>query len=320
MVRTMGRQITNDFSWSRSRHDKFTECQRAYYLHYYGSWGGWDSRAPANVRELYLLKKLNSRFTWAGSAVHDAIKQALTAMRSGREVDPAEAIGRVHRLMQADFRHSVSKAYRREKHRKEFSGLVEHEYEMPVTADDWKQNWHTVKSALEWFFASRWPALAKGLAKEHWLEVDEGFEFSAFHLDGTKVFAIPDFAFREPDGSAVVVDWKTGRTKEGYDDQVLGYALYLSTRYGIPVSKIRAQLVYLNEGTEIEVHVDETAIEGFRGRMKESVAQMRALLADPVANVAQPEAFFAMTERRETCARCVFRRVCGREDAAAQVA
>jgi len=26
-----------------------------------------------------------------------------------------------------------------------------------------------------------------------------------------------------------VVDWKTGRAREGYDEQVLGYALYLST-------------------------------------------------------------------------------------------
>ena len=38
----MGRVLTNDFSWSKSRHEKFQECLRAYYLHYYGSWGGWE--------------------------------------------------------------------------------------------------------------------------------------------------------------------------------------------------------------------------------------------------------------------------------------
>ncbi len=320
MVLAMGRQITNDFSWSKSRHDKFVECQRAYYLHYYGSWGGWDERADPATRQLYILKKLNSRFTWAGGVTHDAIKQALLAIRFGREVDPAAVIDRVHRLMRADFRHSMGKGYWREKLRKEFAGLVEHEYAMPVTGDEWKQNWHTVKSALEWFFASRWPALAKGLEKDQWLEVDEGFEHSAFQLDGTKIFAIPDFAYRERDGGAVVVDWKTGRAKEGYDDQVLGYALYLSLRYGIPVDRIRAQLVYLNDGVETEVHVDETAIAGFRERLAESVAKMRSLLADPAANVAQPEVFFPMTEKAETCARCVFRRVCGKDAPAAKVA
>lgn len=30
----------NEFSWSKSRMDKFNACKRAYYFHYYGSWGG----------------------------------------------------------------------------------------------------------------------------------------------------------------------------------------------------------------------------------------------------------------------------------------
>lgn len=314
----MGRILTNDFSWSKSRHDKFTECRRAYYLYYYRSWGGWDARAaPKDVRELYILKKLNSRFTWAGAVVHDAIKQALIALRFGRDVNVAAAIEKVHRLMQADFKHSVKKAYWTEKLRKEFAGLVEHEYGVPVSNEEWKQNWNTARGALEWFFQSRWPALARSLKREQWLEVDEGFEFSSFTVDGIKVFAIPDFAYVDDDGNAIVVDWKTGKARDGYDDQVLGYALYLSTRYGIPVEKIRAQLVYLNEGVETSVQVDGAAIAGFQQRMKESVQGMRSLLADPVANVAHPEAFFPQTQKLETCARCVFRRICGREGAAA---
>ena len=62
------RDLQNEFSWSKSRHEKFAECPRAYWFHYYGSWGGWDAAAPRDVRELYVLKNLSSRWQWAGSA------------------------------------------------------------------------------------------------------------------------------------------------------------------------------------------------------------------------------------------------------------
>ena len=70
--------LQNEFSWSKSRHEKFSECRRAYFYTYYGSWGGWDAPAGSPVRELYVLKKLSSRWQWAGSVVHDALKQLLT--------------------------------------------------------------------------------------------------------------------------------------------------------------------------------------------------------------------------------------------------
>lgn len=316
----MGKVLTNDFSWSKSRHEKFSECLRAYYLHYYRSWGGWDQKAPPDVRELYLLKKLNNRYTWAGGVVHDVIKQALQALRFGRPVDKDKAIAKAHRLMQDDYRHSAARAYRTQKHRKEFSGLVEHEYDVPVAPEEWKQNWETVKTALDWFFASHWMQTAASLRREQWLEVDEGFEYSSFEVDGVKVFAIPDFAYVDGQGRPVVVDWKTGRARDGYDDQVLGYSLYLSVRYGFPVDRVRAALVYLNDGIEQEVAVDAEAIEAFKGRMRDSVERMRSLLADRGQNVPHPEAYFPMTEQAATCARCVFRRVCGREGSSAQVA
>ncbi len=316
----MAKVLTNDFSWSKSRHEKFSECLRAYYLYYYRSWGGWDRSAPQDIRELYLLKKLHNRYTWAGGVVHDSIKQALLGYRAGRNVDGDAIIARAHQQMQHDYRHSASKAYRQTKLRKEFSGLMEHEYDLPVTAEEWKANWETARSALAWFFGSHWPDTAKALRKEQWLEVDEGIDYSSFHVDGVKVFAIPDFAYLDDNGHPIVVDWKTGRAREGYDDQVLGYVLYLATRYRYDVDRIKAALVYLNDGVEHQVGVDSAAIAGFKQRMSESVDRMRALLADPAGNAPHSEASFPMTEDPAACARCVFRRVCGRDGVQVQVA
>ena len=318
----MPRVLTNDFSWSKSRHEKLTECLRAYYLHYYRSWGGWGREAPADVRELYTLKKLGNRFTWAGSVVHDAIKDVLLDIRAGRPVEPARVEERARNVMREDFRHSKSRAYRTGKGpRKSFAGLVEHEYAEPVTDQAWKDSWETARAALAGFFASRWPTVARGLKPEQWLEVDAGFEFSHFTLDGVKVFAIPDFAYVDDAGAPVVVDWKTGRAREGYDEQVLGYALYVAQRYRFPVERVRTALVYLNElkdaaPLETDVPVDEAAISGFRAHFSRSVERMRALLAEPASNVAKDESAFPMTEDLGVCAKCVFRRACGRESVA----
>jgi hypothetical protein len=310
----VGRILTNDFSWSKSRHEKFAECRRAYYFQYYLSWGGWEAKASASVRQLYILKRLSNRFTWAGSIVHDTIRTALTAQRLGGAAEAGTAIERAHRTMQQDFRGSRQKLYWKSKIRKDFGGLVEHEYDELVPPEAWKQNWHTVKQALEWYFSSRWPGVAGALSPEAWLEVDTtDFERSVFHLEGVKVFAVPDFAFRGLDGTVHIIDWKTGKAREGYDEQVVGYALYLQQRYRLPLDAMRATLVYLNDGVEQTVGVGSAAVESFRRKFADSVQSMRAVLRDPAKNEPQPEECFGQTERLESCARCPFRRPCGRE-------
>ena len=307
----MKRVLTNDFSWSKSRHEKLAECERAYFFPYYRSWGGWEQRAPEEVKTLFGLKKLHSRFTWAGSAVHGAVRDALRSYRAQRPVDAAALIERVHQDMLAQFRHSKARRYRAD--RRTFEGLVEHEYDEPVAPAEWKRNWDTVKGALEWFFASRWPALAQAIPAERWLEVDENdFDHSSFLLDGVKVFAVPDFAWLEEDGTPRVVDWKTGGAREGYDDQVIGYAMYVAERYRLDVMRVRTSLVFLNAGTEQEVAISPEALARFREHFEESTGRMRALLADPAANVARDADAFPLTTDLTRCARCVFRRPCGR--------
>lgn len=310
----MGRQITNDFSWSKSRHEKFSSCLRAYYLHYYGSWGGWDRNAAPSLRQLYVLKKLSNRYTWGGSTVHQFIRDALIQIRSGLPLEPEKTIERARQQMRADFRHSVGKRYWIEKARKDFSGLFEHEYLLPLDPQEWKLNWDNVRSALEWFFSSRWVPLATGLKAPQWLEVDENdFNLSRFSLQGVRAFAVPDFAYVDSAGIPTVVDWKTGRTQEGYDFQLVGYAIYLSQRYRVPVESIRASIVYLNQGTEIQVAVDAASVRAFEEYFWASVSKMKDLLLHPQKNIPADIDHFPMVEAVEGCVHCVFQRACGRE-------
>ncbi|MBX7112706.1 MAG: PD-(D/E)XK nuclease family protein [Myxococcaceae bacterium] len=310
----MRKVLVNGFSWSKTRHERFSSCRRAYFFTYYLSWGGWEDNAAPFRKQLYTLKKLSNRYTWSGSVVHAAIRGVLMAARHGRTLEPARVIERVHRVMQQDFVFSRSRAYWQTRGRKEFSGLVEHEYGEPVEPSQWKENWESVRKALEWFFSSRWLPLAKRLKPEQWLEVDfMDFEHSVFLMHDVRIFAVPDFAYIEDDGSTVIVDWKTGQAREGYDDQVLGYALYLASRYQRPLETMKASLVYVTEGVEKSVSVDPLALEGFKNRFAESVREMKGLLLNAANNEPMPEQHFPMSSDMEVCARCVYRRICKRE-------
>ena len=79
-------ELTNDFSWSRSRDSTFHECRRRYFYQYYGAWGGWEEGAPVERRRLYILKQLATRQMWAGRTVHEAVEMALHVFREGRDV------------------------------------------------------------------------------------------------------------------------------------------------------------------------------------------------------------------------------------------
>lgn len=291
----------NEFSWSKSRHEKLSGCPRSYYFHYYGSWGGWERGAEATVKELYTLKKLTSRQAWAGSTVHDGIKAALTLLRDGGTLDPAPWVDRLRARMRAEFRQSREKAYRLRK----ALGLQEHEYDEPVSDAEWKANWELVEACLAAFLSSRWIEEARGLPPERWLPIDE---LGSFHFEGTKIFAAPDFAFRTDDG-IVLVDWKTGRQRESDREQLLGYAMYAVQTWGVELEQVDCRVVYLPSLEEVKVRVSPDEVSSFTDRMRSSIARMQELLVDPVENVATLENF-PMVDDEKVCSRCVFRRPC----------
>ena len=307
----MGKSLVNEFTWSISRHQKFAECRRAYWFHYYRSWGGWEPDAPAWKRELYVLKQLGNRFTWAGSIAHSAIRGTLNAIRARRPIDPERVLQRVHRVMRQDFVSSREKRQWRDTIRRDFNGLVEHEYGDQVTREAWHQAWLTVRGALQWFFDSRWPGLAQTLRPEDWLEVDNQQLSEASHrLRGVKVFAVPDFAFREREGTVQLIEWKTGLSARSHEAQVIGSALFVQSRHGVRQPSIRATVVLLSSGVEQPIPLTPAATARFHALFSSSVTSMRSVLGNPKKNVPLGEAAFPPALDPAACARCPFRRPC----------
>ncbi len=305
--------LQNEFSWSKSRHEKFQGCRRAYYYAYYGSWGGWDAPAGSPVRELYVLKRLSSRWQWAGSVVHDALKRLLVRARATGEWWPADRLVEQTRLQaRGQFAGSREKGYWRAPTRT--VGLVEHEYAEPVTDAEWKRLYDTViEGSLRAFLASPVAEELRRTPRERWLTVDE---LDSWDFEGTKVWVAIDLAYRDGDGRVHLLDWKTGRERGADHLQLAVYTLYARRKWEVAEGDVVGGLVYLatEGGAPAErrsATADAAALAAAGEEIRASIAAMRAALVDPAANLAAEEAF-PRTADRAACARCAFRRPCGR--------
>jgi hypothetical protein len=302
--------LVNLFSWSMSRAEKFRTCPRAYYFHYYGSWGGWERGADPQVRELWLLKKLTSRQAWAGTAVHDAIAWALArAKDTGRIPDVEQTVARMHARMRQEFQESRSGAWRFRR----ALGLLEHAYDEAVDANTWRENWEHARRCLENFYEAPVKDEILSVPSDQWFPIDS---LDTFDLDGVKVYVAPDFAYRDAGGRVHILDWKTGRQKAADRDQVRGYVLFAQDKWQVGPGDAIAELHYLAIPEAVRVDVSDEALEAFRDEVGVSVTEMQSRLLDAEKNLAEASAF-EPSASPTVCGRCNFRGAC---DAAESVA
>jgi CRISPR/Cas system-associated exonuclease Cas4 (RecB family) len=295
--------VENEFSWSVSRHDAFARCHRRYFYSYY--------EATENP-EVHRLKKLSALPLWAGSVVHETIETVLKTRDTVPSPDEQAALIRaaVHGQMLTDWRESEAGSVR--------FRLFEHEYQVPVDPEDKKIVVGTVMRSLRNFFRSPILAEAYAAGRERWLSVEDLVSFS---VGGAPVFLRMDLAFRAADGRVVIVDWKTGRGEGKFSEvQVAGYALYAAEQGWAAPEEILTELAYIAIPRYVRRSVDRRKLDHARAFIAKSAGNMKALLLDPLANVARLEDF-PMIDRPQVCRRCNFRRLCfPRADEAAAVA
>jgi hypothetical protein len=297
-------ELTNEFSWSRSRDNTFLDCRRKYYYQYYGSWGGWDPAAAADVRELYVLKQLASRQQWAGRVVHDAIELALHGIREGHGVPVEAFVADVIERMRGEWRSSRAAAYRENP---KTCALFEHEYGVALKREAWQAVSHNVAQCLRNFF--RLPLLAeiRRTPSEHW-SIEHWSK--VFDFEGTPVWVAPDFGFWSEDGRLGLVDWKTGGGNGDTAAFQLGcYALYAHELLGVAPEKVDLYEVNLREPKVSRHDWDGERLDAVKEQLRLSVRSMKAYLADPAANTAIMRDF-ERTEELRICRWCNFRAVC----------
>lgn len=297
-------ELTNEFSWSRSRDNTFQECRRKYFYHYYGAWGGWDVAAAADVRRLYILKQLASRQMWAGRVVHDAVEMALHIFRDGRDVPVEPFITDAIERMRGEWRSSRAARYRESP---KTLALFEHEYAMDLKPEVWQALSRNVSTCLRNFF--RLPLLAdiRATSPEHW-SIEHWSK--VFDFEGTPIWIAPDFGFWSADGRLALVDWKTGGSDPDATAFQLGcYALYAREVLGVKPAQVDLFEANLREPLVTPLRWDDERLEAIRERLRLSIQGMRAYLADPEANVAVIDQF-ERTEELRICRWCNFRVAC----------
>ena len=139
----------NEFSWSPSRHRMFESCKRQYYFNYYGSWGGWDKNADAQSQLLYRLKKITTVPQLVGTVVHDAISNALNALKLGRDILPFAVETYAQNLFHQHLQESRDHLWRYSA--SQYTNLFEHYYNEPFTEADQINSANHISTSLNAF-------------------------------------------------------------------------------------------------------------------------------------------------------------------------
>ncbi len=298
-------ELTNEFSWSKTRDEVFRTCLRQYWFAYYGYWNGWLEGAPERTRRIYVLKGLKNRHVWVGQKVHGCIQHSLNNIRKGIKVLPVDEIVSITLdQMRAEYRSSRSKNYWKNPRSR---ALFEHEYEIDVTPEQWKEAADLVETCLRNFYASDIYNGLKSHPKEGWLEVEE---FSSFDLDHVKINLAIDCSIREGEG-IFIYDWKTGRSlSENLSVQLSCYALYAVEKWQVPPASLTVIEYNLSAGKANWFSVSEEEIEGAKGYIRGSIKDMQSLLMSSAKNIPVEEERFCRAEDERISSHCNFRKVC----------
>jgi hypothetical protein len=296
-------ELTNEFSWSRTRDNVFQDCRRRYFYQYYGAWGGWDVNADPTVRRLYILKQLATRQMWVGRLVHEAIERSLLALREGHALSEASLIEDTVRQMRAEWKGSRAGHYREVPKR---PSLFEHEYGVPVRDSEWQALRDHLVRCLRNFHRLAVLTEIKRTPTERWIFIED---IGSFPFEGTRVFTAPDFGYWNGDDRLQLLDWKTGGSGDGAGLQLGGYALYALEVLGVDLARVDLLEINLREAKVTPHPWDEVSLDRVREHIRLSVRSMKAYLKDPDRNLAE-ESGFEKTEELRICRWCNFRAVC----------
>jgi len=300
-------ELKNTFSWSYSRHGLFEECRRKYWLNHYAFWGGWGRSAPPRARALYIQKKLTTEPMWIGTVVHEVAEGVLQALQKGVNpwVERAVEIARERATQDVE----ASRAGRYVHDPKRSPGFQSHYY--GLDEPDFEAAIDEIERQVRALFAH--PVYRRMSAvPERIVEVEE---LRQIDIEGVPVWVVLDAMVSDGEGGLVIIDWKTGRdhSDEKIARQLGIYGIYATQVREVQVEQLKMLHVNTRFNTMTQHPVDAQVLDDTRKFVRTSADAMRAALTDPAANVGREEDFPMLPEGSDRCARCRFRRDCGRE-------
>jgi hypothetical protein len=289
----MSVEISEQPVWSKTQVAALGECVRKFALQ---SKAGRDAMVDPVYERAAQLKKLKNRHLWTGSFAHEAMGDLLKRLRQGEALPGADAfIEEQKNKMREQFRTSRDGGSADLR-------LYEHEYQVSLQAEVWKNHWISVEKALRWFLSSKWAARLSQLGPENWKAVDE---ILSFDVNGTKAYVKIDCAI-ETDSKFFLIDWKTKAPGAGSEPSLLVAALYAHEVWGAEMENIQAMAVSLADGQTFHANVDEDALMNTHLQIEEEAQRLEA------AKSALPADLFSIAAPEDTgrCRRCNFEKLC----------
>ena len=310
-------ELQNSFTWSFSAAEDFEQCRRKRYWAKYGMWGGWKEDATPQQRAAYRLGKMENGYSLLGQAVETAALWIIHQSQAGVAVTADQAYESAARpFLNRAWKESKDGGWRQNP--KKFVCLKELYYQ-ELDADA-KRAWVEMivrqsKQCIATFLGSVLPRIAQ-VKKEHELPIatPAAGDPEHFHLEGIKIYAIPDYVYRQ--GSEVHIhDWKAGKVRERHQVQLCLYGLWAHVNHQVPAENIHVHIEYLADG-----HVDSRVLtaddlEQAKGRIAESVSEMAEYLVDGdlSRNVPCPKEDWELAASPSLCRLCNYYELCAPE-------
>jgi hypothetical protein len=117
-------------------------------------------------------------------------------------------------------------------------------------------------------------------------------------------------ALQSQTGSFAVFDWKTGRDDADHDDQMDLYILWPHLTLGIPLERIKANVVNLRTGSIHRHTLDEFGKRARLTKLHRSAAYLEAILP-PDSGWPEILNSFNYAAHISICRRCQFQQLCG---------
>lgn len=309
--------IQHELSWSASRAGTFDSCKRRYYFDYYLSWLGWGNNAAAPRRQAYLLKKMTRMPMLAGDLVHQAIEAWLKERQKGRTMTREAMMEFVVNGLREGYKTSRNGTWKSRPSK--LIHLAEHHFEEPCidekdgSAGDYGKRYiERMQQSIDSFLDSPALAPAREADPAGYLACEE---MSTFDFEGTKVYAIPDFAFRDASGMVHVYDWKTGRPNARDAFQLAVYVEYAVSSWNVDPDNVICYDAYLQQGEIVEQRLNAEQREEMRQRMIETMGAMREVHFNADKGVGNERDFPCVPDPGQggfPCNSCNYRGVCGR--------
>ena len=297
-----------EFSWSISRWRLLQNCPRAYLFRYYLSHNGWLREAPEQAKLAYKLSKLTSLDALLGQEMDERAREIEARARAGITLPTASELeNRTRETLRSAWRSSQDERAAFEAKPKDHIMLRSFyvESRAPSEAETDRLNEKLAACHEHLLAAPHWDRLQQ-CGADGCLSIPA---FAHFFLGGVKAFAAGDMAYLH-DGTAYLIDWKSGRPSEDDRLQVnLAAHSLIESHSALAGLPIRATLHYLFTGEEERVAVPNDLGACAADTVAAGVKEMRSFLRDIETNAPLDVGEFPR-KKSGLCPSCNFTPLC----------